>query len=580
MLNTLTIRDLALIENAEISYTQGLNVISGETGGGKSLVIAALQLLRGEKARADMVRHGAENLAVIGEFYLGDSDRSLAAVEAVRELCGIELDDDLLIITRIVDPKGRSRARVNGQPVTMTVLRELGSWLLEIHGQGDSRALMRSEIQCETLDAFAGTRKLRGEFARTLIEARASRERHLHILGGERERQERLEFLRYQLIEMQSLELEAGEVQRLEQEHRLLGHLDHMRELLATTLDSLQEGDACASDLLGKASKALREAADIDHDLASAAEQVTDAEVNVAEACRSVQSGLSRLDLDPSRLAAVEERLAEVRKGLSRFGPTDTDFFSRLIEVADELDQIADAAQSPEALARELANKTATLAEIGRKLLRARRKAVARFTSAIESELAGLGMTHTKFGVEMSDQFATEELLDQATSHGPTSVDFTVRINAGEPERSMRDTASGGEMARIVLAIKKCIADQDRVPFLIFDEVDAEIGGRLGFAVGAKLRDVAAHHQVLIVTHLPQVAAFGEAHFKVSKAVHQGRTTCTVARLGAKEIERELAAMSSGEGADQNAIREARRMVQKAKSATFPQGGKVAGSDR
>lgn len=566
MLHTLTIRDLALIECAEISFANGFNVISGETGGGKSLVIAALKLLRGEKGRGEMVRHGAEQLRVDGEFRLGAGVRSQGVAEAVSQLCGIDLSDEFLIVTRIVDAKGRSRARVNGRPVTLTVLRELGSWLLEIHGQGDSRALMRPEIQCETLDAFAGTQDLREQFAKALQVARDCRSRLEEAAGGERERQERLEFLRFQTTETEQLGLEVGEVAKLQQEHRILAHIDRMRELLDGTLHNLQEGEPSAADLLGQASRRLGQASEIDAEMAEASEFLSEAEVNVAEACRAVQSGLARLDLDPSRLTIVEARLADLRRGLSRFGPTEADYLVRVAEIAEELERLTEIADNPQAMEQRLAETVAELVRLGRKLVRARRKIAGSFAASIEAELESLGMAQTTIEVAMEDAFEASEVLDAATSHGPCPVDFVVRINPGEPSRSMRETASGGEMARIVLAIKKCLADQDRVPFLVFDEVDAEIGGRLGFQVGGKLKDVSCYHQLLIVTHLPQVAAFGDAHFQVAKKLVDGRTISQVDLLDVDSVERELAAMSVGEGADAKAIQEARRMISKARS--------------
>ena len=246
MLHTLTIRDLALIESAEVSLAEGFNVISGETGGGKSLVIAALELLRGGKgARRDgAARRGrAEGRRRVSAWAAGIVLGG--ALAAVRDLCGVDLKDEFLIVTRIVDAKGRSRARVNGRPVTLTVLRELGGWLLEIHGQGESRALMRPEIQCETLDAFAGTSKLRGEFAAALGLARRTRDELEEIAGGERERQSRIEFLRFQATEMMALGLQSGELAKLEQEHKILAHADRMRELLETALAELQDGEPC-----------------------------------------------------------------------------------------------------------------------------------------------------------------------------------------------------------------------------------------------------------------------------------------------------------------------------------------------
>jgi DNA repair protein RecN (Recombination protein N) len=571
MLHTLTIQNLALLERAEVRLGDGLNVVSGETGGGKSLLITALKLLRGEKAAGGLVRRGAEELQVDGEFRLGGGQRSAAVQQLVADACGAALDDDLLLVTRIVDSQGRSRVRIGGKPATLAALREIGAFLLEIHGQGDSRALMRPDIQSETLDAFAGTAALRGEFAAALQAARAARAELQQRSQDLDERRQRLEFLRFQLGEMQALRLEDGEPARLEQEHQLLANLDTMRQLLTSALAALQDGDDNAADRLGQAQRSLRDAAHIDPRLEDAGDELAQAEELLAGVCRKAQSGLARLDLDPSRLAAVQERLDEVLAALRRYGPTEADFRRSLARVADEVQQRAAAEADPEALAAKVRQLTDAAAALGRKLLRARHKASAPFCRQIEGELQDLGMPHTQVRIAMAAEFGADRLFDEATPHGPVPVDFEVRINPGEPFRPMRDTASGGELARIVLAVKKTLADQDRVPLLVLDEIDAEIGGRLGLQVGRKLGEVARHHQVVIVTHLAPVAAFAQRHFLVGKEVHGindgERTRSIVRQLAPTEVEKELAAMSIGDGVDAAALQQARRLVAKARAA-------------
>ncbi|MBX3464067.1 MAG: AAA family ATPase [Planctomycetes bacterium] len=569
MLHTLHVRNLALIERAELALAAGLTVISGETGGGKSLLITALKLLRGEKASGSLVRHGADELQVDGEFRLGDGARSAAVARLVEQLCGGAIDDDLLLVTRLVDRQGRSRARIGGKPATLAALRELGAFLLEIHGQGESRALMRPEIQCETLDAFAGTAKLRLEFASALQAARALRERLTANARDDRERRQRLEFLRFQHAGMTELRLGDGELAELEQEHQVLRNLDAMRQQLAAALGLLQDGDGNAADQLARAARAVQEVAAIDRRLEAAGEQMAQIEDLVADVCRQLQSAEARLELDPSRLQAVQERLDEIHTALKRFGPTERDLRDNLARTEAELAAAEAAVADPEALAGELRRAVDGAAGLGRKLVRARQKAAAPFAERIRAELQDLGMQRTEVRVAMADEFAPDRLLDDATEHGPVPVDIEVRINPGEPFHSLRDTASGGELARLVLAIKKTLADQDRVPLLVLDEIDAEIGGRLGLLVGRKLHEVARHHQVVIVTHLAPVAAFAQHHFLVGKqtaAADQGERTQSVVRLlhGA-EVERELAAMAMGDGADAAAVQQARRLVAKAR---------------
>lgn len=571
MLHTIHVQNLALLERAEIRLAEGLTVVSGETGGGKSLLITALALLRGEKASGALVRHGADELQVDGEFRLGGGDRSAAVAALVQRACGVAIEDDLLLVTRIVDRQGRTRVRIGGRPATLAALRELGALLLEIHGQGDARALMRPETQCETLDAFAGTTALRREFAQALAAARASRTRLRELADGERERRQRREFLRFQQQAMVDLRLQDGELQALEQEHHVLGNLDALRQRLDAALGALQENDDSAAGQLGRALRALRDAAAIDRRLEDAAEQLAQAEDLVTGVCRELQSGQARLDLDPARLQAVQERLDELHAALKRFGPTEADLRDNLARTTGELQRLDEDADT-DALAAELARATEAAAALGRKLLRARGKAAKPFADAIEAELKDLGMAHTAVRVAMANEFAAERLLDDATEHGPAAVDLEVRINPGEPFHSMSATASGGELARIVLAVKKTLADQDRVPLLVFDEIDAEIGGRLGLQVGKKLHEVARHHQVVIVTHLAPVAAFAQHHLLVNKQVTGGgrgdeRTRSQVQLLRGAEIEKELAAMAIGDGADATALQQARRLVAKAKES-------------
>ena len=567
MLQSLHIKDLALIEEAAIEFADGFNVISGETGGGKSLLVTALKLLRGERGTATLVRHGASELRVEGVFVLEQGERSRQVAEFLREQCGAEVEDDQIIVSRTLDAAGRSKVRINGALATLPVLRELGEQLLEIHGQGETRSLMRPEIQAELIDAFAGTTGLREQYAETLGEARRYRVALDEAKGDERLRQQRQELLTRQVADLEALRVEPGELEKLDAECLLLGNLDRTRELLNQALLDLQDGEPSVADLLGRAEREVQEAAALDPRLGEAAEQLHAAARSARDACRAVQSGLARLDLDPGRLQQALDRVAALRGALQRFGPTEADLLRRLAGMREESAALTEASAALANLQRDLQATLEQAGKLARRLVRARKKAVPLFTAAIEAELADLGMEATTMSVVCGEEFTDEELLLAGGRHGPTPLDIHVRINPGEPGKPLRDTASGGEMARVVLALKKCLADQDRVPFVVFDEIDAEIGGRLGLQVGKKLRDVAKNHQVLMVTHLPQVAAFANAHFKVGKRVHKERTLSTIARLDARQIEKELAAMALGDGADAQAIQEARRLVERAREA-------------
>lgn len=577
MLVTLTVRDLALVEHAQLDFRTGMHVLSGQTGGGKSLVIAALGLLRGGRAKAGMVRQGADHLRVDGEFQLGTGERSASLKHRLGQILDVPEDevipdDELLVVTRIIDKNGRSRVRVAGRPTTLGALKELGAWLLEIHGQGESRALMRPEIQIETLDAFAGLSDLRRQFAGALRDAKAARDAHREACEEVQGRQQQLEFLRFQVQELDALGLSAGETSQLEREHGLLAHVDRQREHLADALAALQDNEPSAGDLLAQGERALAAAAEIDPGLKDALARLSEARELVADAARDSVSAQGDLELDPARMEAVEARMAEIQKVLRRFGPTEADLLAHLGRVRAELDQLDDPATDPDALAQAADAARDHAMKVGRKLHRARAKAAGPFTEAVQRELADLEMPRAQLRVEQGELPAPDGLLEGATAHGPVATQILVCTNPGEPFLPLGEIASGGELARAVLAIKKILADQDRVPLLVFDEIDSEIGGRLGLQVGAKLAEVAAHHQVMIVTHLPQVAAFADVHWMVAKEVAgQGESERTLARVTALDqqgAQRELAAMAGGdaEGAVARAtLDEAMRLRERAR---------------
>ena len=567
MLQTLHIKNLALVESAQVDLENGLNVVSGETGGGKSLLITALKLLRGERGSATLVRHGAEELRVEALFRLGEGERSRSIHELLKEQCGAETEDEALVVVRTLDQNGRSKVRINGHLATLPLLRDLGEHLLEIHGQGEARSLMRSEIQAEMLDAFGGTTDLREQYAGALAEAKRFRHALDETKGDDRARRQRVAMLEDFVRDLEALGVREGELQGLEIERNVLANLDRMRALLTEALGALSDGEPSSQELISRAERSLAEAAALDGRLTETHEQLGMAAQRVREAARTVQSSLARLDLDPQRLEEVESRIASLRRALARHGPTEVELLEGLARAKQELADFGDGEHSVERLQADLDATLVQAGKLARRLVKARRKATPLFCAAIESELQDLGMKAAVLSVHFIEEFADADLLITGTRHGPSPVDIVVRMNPGEPERRLSETASGGEMARLVIALKKCLADQDRVPFLVFDEVDAEIGGRLGLAVGKKLKEISKHHQLLIVTHLPQVAAFADAHFKVSKATSGDRTRSQVQRIAGREVERELAAMTIGDGADPTALEEAKRLVERARSA-------------
>ena len=570
VLEQLTIRDLALIQHTQLTPSPNLTVISGETGGGKTLVVLALRLLRGEKARAEIVRHGAKAASVDGVFRLAGGERSAHVRKLYEEVLGTEPEDGRIVVSRVVDANGRSRARIDGRPVTVRDLVRFGSLLIEIHGQGKNRSLMRAETQTELLDAFAGLTEQREAFASELAQLRTIAAQLQKLRDGDRERRERVEFLRFCLGEIRSVEPARGEHAGLVRDAKIVHNADRLKQTLEAGVSSLHEGGeehfVPVRERLSQLERDLRSLMEVDPGLGDATRMLEEAGLLIDEVVRELHSGLGRLDLDPERAAAITQRLDSIERLMARFGPGESELFDSIERMEGELDLLEDAASDPEALVAELDTRVGRLERDGVAITKSRRRAAKQLSRAMVQELALLGMERIQVEVRVDDLEGVS-LLDRATELGTSSVDVFLAPNPGEPMTPLRETASGGEVARAMLVLKKILADADRVPVLVFDEADAEIGGRLGFAVGRKFREVAAKHQVLCVTHLPQIAAFADSHFLVGKRVERtGRKERTVSEsrlLSAEERRFELASMVRGEEAvDDSALAEAERLIE------------------
>lgn len=574
MLEQLTIQDLALLRRAGALPAPGLTVISGETGGGKSLVIQALHLLRGEKARAGIVRRGAKAASVDGVFVLSEGERSDAVRSLYREVLGTEVEDDRIVVSRIVEATGRSRARIDGRPVALRDLQRFGAYLLEIHGQGQNRSLMRPEIQTELLDAYADLRDLRVRFATRLREARRLDAELRALRAGQRERRERVEFLRYCLDEIAAVDPREGELEELEREERLLGHLDTLRVGLETGINELYEDDEQEAVVarVRRHARHVQQLAEFDERLAEGARLLDEAAILLEEGVHELRDGLSRLDLDPARLAELRERVHQLRRLCDRFGPGEEELHAQRARMQEELAELEDDTNGPEQLAARLETLLAELEQDARALERGRKRAARPLSQRMMEELHELGMAKAEVEVRVVPR-PGKQLLERAGELGTCEVEVQLAPNPGEAKTPLRETASGGEVARVMLVLKKILADRDQVPVLVFDEADAEIGGRLGLAVGRKLEAVAAAHQVLCVTHLPQIAAFADLHLLVEKRVEQGeegeeRTVAEIRALSEKDRRAELASMARGQDAvDQSALREAGKLLELARGA-------------
>jgi len=554
LLERLVIRDLALVERAELHFEAGLHAVTGETGAGKSLTVDALALVVGGRTDADIVREGAKSCVVEAEFRLaGEAAKRVA--ELLRQW-DLELDDDTLIIRREVTSEGRSRASVNQASVTLANLKRLGEQLLDLHGQHEHQSLLREGAAIATLDRLAGLEGERAKFGETLAALREAEGELSRLRESLAIFAERRDYLSSAASELDEAKLQEGEEETLKAEAARLAHADRLRELATLASDRLSEGDDPALDSLGAARHAIEQAATLDPSLDEALQQLTEASIASQEASRTLSAYLGKLDADPEKLESVEARRELYARLTRKYRRTLEALIAWRDEITTELSQGEDAEGTLARAEERRAKAESTCLTAGRALSRKRHLAAKAWSAALTKELKPLGFPHARVAFDVTltpDARPTPLGLDEVT------LAFTA--NPGEPPRPLAKIASGGELSRVMLALKSALQTRDRVDLLVFDEVDSGIGGAVAQAVGERLRSLAQHRQVVCVTHLPLIAALAEHHLAVSKHVAGGRTTARVAMLERAERVEELARMLAGERVTETTRRQARELL-------------------
>ncbi len=555
MLVELHIRNFAIIEELTLRFGEGLNVLTGETGAGKSIIIDAVSLLLGGRASTDVIRAGAELAEVEGHFHLGTR---AAVINPLLEAEGLEGEGDLLILAREIRRNGRHICRVNGRAVALSVLNEIGQRLIDIHGQGEHLSLLRVREHLELLDRYAGLEAERAEMARLVHTLRQVRAELADLRRDERELARRIDLLTYQVQEIAAARLEPGEDEALEAERRRLANAEQLMHLATQVTQALENGSEeqmSAVDLLGQAMQMLARLARIDPDVEPMRQQIEDLSYQLSDVARELRRYRDRVEFNPARLAEVEERLELIHNLKRKYGDSIEEILAFGERAQAELDGITHAEERIAELEAEERQLLQAIGELGQRLSAARREAGARLAQAVERELDDLRMEHARFSVDLQWQDDPEGAYvgDRRVAFDATGLDrveFLISANPGEPLRPLARVASGGETARLMLALKAVLSRADETPTLIFDEIDVGIGGRVGAVVGHKLWGLTAPdaqgrraHQVLCVTHLPQLAAYGDVHYHVSKAVKGERTLTYVRRLEGDERVNELAAM-------------------------------------
>jgi DNA repair protein RecN (Recombination protein N) len=535
LLQLLRIKNLALVEDLEWEIAPGFTAITGETGAGKSIIIGALQLLLGERADKSLLRTGAEMCTVEAIFQDDDCARWNERLEA----SGIEPCDGDLILKRSLSLSGTNRQFINGSPTTLTNLKELGDHLVDLHGPHDHQSLLSPDRQLDLLDAFAAANEGREKFLKIFRELRVLETEHAALNTAETAREQELDLLRHQVNEITSANLSPEEEAQIDSRYRLASNSRRLMELASAVATKLSEADEAIVAQLGETQKLLRELEKLDPAMATPANAHESAVVELSEIARDLTRYSENLDLDPEQLAALEQRVSLFESLKRKYGATITEVIAFGERAAERVRKIEGRDKELQRLAKEIATHTAELRRTGDTLRKLRAKAAPKLSEMVRRNLRDLGFKQSQFEVKLSE-------AQVPRPSGFDTVELLFSPNPGEPLKPMRAIASSGEISRLMLAIKSALAAQDEVPLLVFDEIDANVGGEIAQAVGARMRELAKRHQVLCITHLPPVAAAATSQFVVTKEVRSGRTFTQLHEVTGKARREEIARMLGG----------------------------------
>ena len=558
MLTSLQVRDLAVVERIDLEWHDGLTVLTGETGAGKSIVVDALGLVLGDRADSTIVRHGKERAEIMAAFDIQ------ACPEAGDWLNEQELDDGgECLLRRTVSAEGGSRAYINGRPVTLQQLRQLGDMLVDIHGQHEHQRLLKRDQQRRLLDGYAAHDDLVNEVNAAFVQWQQLQQEYdqLRQAGIDRERQ--LELLRFQVQELEALAVSAGEIPELAQEQKRLASAEQLIETCQQSLSTLYDEDESITAVLARLIAALEAGADDDRALQPIADMLGSAAVQIQEAAAELRSHADQLEPDPGRLREIDDRLGAIHD-MARKHHIRADELPALVDrLGTELHRLEHAEQRLDELLAAIDRAGENYRQLATRLTAGRKKAAKKLDKLVSDSMNQLGMPGGHLFTELQPR-------DGYSRHGLESVEFLVATNPGQPAQPLTKIASGGELSRISLAIQVITANRHSVPTLIFDEVDVGIGGGIAEIVGQQLRTLGANRQVLCVTHLPQVASRGHHHLRVSKTSHKQSTVTAVEALNKQQRSEEIARMLGGIEITAQGKAHAAEMIARADAETVP----------
>ena len=535
VLNLLRIKNLALVEELEWQMNPGFIAVTGETGAGKSIIIGALQLLLGERADKSLIRTGADLCTVDAVFTGSDLQKlNLQLVEA-----GVEPCENDLIIKRSFSATGGTRQFINGSPTTLSILKNLGDDLVDLHGPHDHQSLLSPEKQLSLLDSFARAKERLDEYRKQYRQLQTWLTEHAALNTAETAREQELDLLRHQTNEIRSANLVAEEEQEIEQRYKLASSSKRLIELASAVANKLSEADDSILSQLAETQRLLRELEKIDSSIAQFSSSHAATVVELSEIARALSTYAEKLDLDPEQLAALEQRVSLFETLKRKYGGSIADVIAFGERAAERMRKIEGRDAELERLAKEIENVRAQMNRAGEALRKLRVKAAPKLSDTIRRNLRDLGFRQSEFEAKLT-------ALDEPRSNGFDSVELLFSPNPGEPLKPLRAIASSGEISRLMLAIKSAIAAHDAIPLLVFDEIDTNVGGEIAHAVGAKMQTLGRDHQVICITHLPQVAATASSHFVVTKEVVHGHTFSDLHEVSGKARREEIARMLGG----------------------------------
>ena len=550
MLDRLLVKDLALIEKSVVEFSGGLNVLTGETGAGKSILLGSIQLALGQKANKDLIRHGKEQAIVELDFSLtGEEVRRIQALEE-----DLELEEERLLIRRKISEK-KSDIRVNDLGLTLSKLREITGGLLDLHGQHEHQSLLREGSHLEIIDGFR--KKQGGKLLEEVADAYhllQEKKRALQKFSlKEEERTRELDFLDFEIQELADAHLSEGEEAELTKEYSLYENMDRLKSLLLSAKESLEEMD------FHRPIQAVEEAKDFDESLKGLSDSLYDLEAVGEDCLRSLDHYLDHAEVDEEKLFTLGERLEQIRRVMMKHGGTEAKALAALAKKEERTTFLLDYEKDEEKAKKAIVAQEKLLREKALLLSKERQEDAKVLAKQIQGEMQEMGFLDTKFEFHFQEK-------KEPTEKGLDEVEAYVSLNPGEPLRPLREVGSGGELSRIMLSIKTVLADTDGVSTLIFDEIDTGISGRTAEKVGEKLQKIAKNHQVILITHLPQIAAKADHHFLIEKTVEEGATHTRIHPLEEKESIEELARLLGGDEISEASLENARELKAKSKA--------------